>query len=316
MIYKSEFPVLKFEVIRDKQNETIDYMSMSVIDFVDSLHYGFDNLEFMIQGLAIDTWPVGVRNDPAIVGKNRDVHLNLKTTISCLNDDSDKSNFVKIRHTLSDGAKYAFIRLSPGRWLSMELQIFNLFYRYTGKSVDELPVYIAYADPVSSDEDSTVIRSIFNASKSFTINTWEANLLFPGQASAHDVYQYTTQQVKYGRVANHLYPIFVKDELGIFGHVCIKGKFGVFKSNSIFVWIGVINNKPYIEVIDGDAFDIDDFDRLIYKAESTARVFDLRTKDEPIQETKELPGVVEAIEATGEVIETADSSNVGFFFQD
>ena len=236
MIYKSEFPVLYFTTIRKRTGE----------------YYNTD-YNWQLYGCRFNTWPDIMTTDSAIrertYGDGDNGCPSIHSPIECINAHSVFKNdrdFI-----LKDGGDYVFIRLNPGKWYAMQKSAFNSLFRYTGKTMDELPVFISYAEPMSSDNKYTVMRPIYDTSNSITLETEYARILYPTHADENCVCRRSTLHFRLPEwIQKYTFSLFddvdfiVLDSEAMF----IKGKFGIFNRDDILAFIGMKGRKPIIYV--------------------------------------------------------------------
>ena len=261
MIYKSEFPVLLFEKIK--------------YSYVDSNGAGYI---FKIMGCPEGAWPDGTSNDPSIDYRDGYSYPVMASSIKCINDKMLDSRIASATgtkyqklHYMTEGMDFAFIRLEPGKWICLTRSAFSALFKYTGKTMDELPIFMSLAEPVSSDGKFTVMKSAFDASKSITFETKYAKLLYPEIADKNCIYtrsycHYRTPEwiKKYIRSLydllqqNGFYP---SDFLDI---MLIKGKFGIYSRYDVIAYIGMDGKIPRIVVCKNiNAGSLDDKEKII-----------------------------------------------------
>lgn len=243
MIYKSEFPVLLFE--------KIEYC------YVDPSGAGY---KFKIMGCPKQEWPDGTSNDPSIDYRHGYSYPVITSAIKCINDKINDSRIVhgmryQNSHYMSEGMNFAFIRLEPGKWICLTRSTFSVLFKYTGKSMDELPVFMSLAEPVSSNGKFTVMKSVFDASKSITFETKYAKLLYPEIADKYCIYtrsycQYKTPDwiKKYTRSLYDLLNDGGFYPSGFFDIMLIKGKFGIYSRDDVLAYIGMDGKIPRIYI--------------------------------------------------------------------
>ena len=239
MIYKSEFPVLYFTNIRKRT------------DVYFNTYYNWK----LYSGIC-NTWPDIITTDSAIYKRScGDV---MCSVIDCIND----RDFI-----LKDGEDYVFIRLNPGKWYAMQKSVFNALFRYTGKTMDELPVFASYAEPMSSDNEYTVMRPIYDTNNSVTLETKYARLLYPAYANNDSVYSRSFNPYRMPDWIKK-YTLSLEDDLSRIyistDAMFIKGKFGIYNRNDILAFMGMNKNKPIIYVCKGiNANSVNNKNRII-----------------------------------------------------
>lgn len=244
MIYKSEFPVLYFTTIRKITGE-----------------YHNTDYNWQIYGLRFNMWPDIMTTDSAIrertYGDGDNGCPSIHSPIECINARSAFNNYSYF--ILKDGKDYVFIRLNPGKWYAMQRSAFNVLFRYTGKTMDELPVFVSYAEPMSSDNEYTVMRPIYDTRNSITLETDHARILYPTHADKNCVCKRSIFHFRMPEwIQKYTFTLF--DDINFidlcdinFIDLCskamfIKGKFGIFSRDDTLVFIGMKGSKPIIYV--------------------------------------------------------------------
>lgn len=246
MIYKSEFPVLYF---------------MNICKRTDVYFNTYYN--WKLYGSIRNAWPDIITTDSAIYKRRCDDVM--CSVIDCINAHSVFKNdrdFI-----LKDGEDYVFIRLNPGKWYAMQKSAFNTLFRHTGKTMDELPVFASYAEPMSSDNEYTVMRPIYDASNSVTLETKYARLLYPAYADNDSVYSRSFNPYRMPDWIKK-YTLSLEEDLKRIyiptDAMFIKGKFGIYSRDDILAFMGVNNNKPIIYVCkDINANTVDNVSHII-----------------------------------------------------
>ena len=282
MIYKSEFPVLYFTVIRKRMGEYFNTV-----------------YNWQLYGCKFNVWPDIMATDSAIrertYGDGDDGCPSMYSPIECINAHNVFKNdrdFI-----LKDGEDYVYIRLNPGKWYAMQKSAFKALFRYTGKTMDELPVFISYAEPMSSDNEYTVMRPIYDTNNSVTLETEYARMLYPGYTDKNNVYRRSTN---YFRVPDWMqkYTFSLYDDVDFIDFnseaMFIKGKFGIFNRNDILAFIGMKGRKPIIYVCKGIGSDsLDNEDRVIKEPDPVV----ILPPEECINlDKKQIPTIINVIE--------------------